>query len=175
MSPKSVVVLALLVLAVVNAQDYVNDWDRPVNFECPEDQVITSVYSVHDNHREDRRWKFGCGPTPGNAKPRQCEWTEDYVNDWDLPVMFMCPANYMIAGVASVHDNRREDRRMKVKCCRRPGYKAQSCEITDWLNNWDAPLDYAVPSGKVLVGWMSVHDNGREDRRHKMVQCNYGK
>ncbi|GFR94774.1 hemagglutinin/amebocyte aggregation factor [Elysia marginata] len=178
MSLKSAAMLALLVVAVVTANavvDFNNDWDGNLQFECPEDQVIHSVYSIHDSTKEDRRWKFGCSPTPGDAKPKKCEWTENFVNHLDGPVMFLCPANYLIAGVASVHDNAAEDRRMKFKCCRRPGYKTKSCEMTDYLNNWDDPLNYTVPNGKVLAGWMSVHDNSKEDRRHRMVECKYGR
>ncbi|GFR94782.1 hemagglutinin/amebocyte aggregation factor [Elysia marginata] len=174
-SLKSVAVLALLVVASVLAQDveFNNEWDQPLNFECPEGKVIKSVYSIHDNGREDRRFKLVCGKAPSDAEPKQCEWTSDYVNEWDQPVMFLCPANYLVAGIYSVHDNSREDRRMKFKCCRQPGIKTKSCQMSDFLNSWDQPLDYTVGSGRALVGWMSRHDNSKEDRIHKMVDCLY--
>ena len=34
---------------------WTNDWDRPVDFQCPYGGVITGVHSVHDNEKEDRR------------------------------------------------------------------------------------------------------------------------
>ncbi|GFR94794.1 hemagglutinin/amebocyte aggregation factor [Elysia marginata] len=177
MSLKHVVVLAVLVAAAVASEqvDFVNDLDHNLNFECPAGEVIKSIYSVHDDSTQDRRFKFGCGPPPKKVEPIKCEWTEGFVNHWDGPVMFMCPPNHLVAGVSSVHDNNYQDRRMKFKCCRKPSFRTQSCYFTDYLNNWNDPLDYTVPSGRVLAGWLSVHDNSAEDRRHRMVECRYGK
>ena len=39
---------------------YQNDWDQPLHFECKSGDGINHVQSVHDNRREDRRWRFGC-------------------------------------------------------------------------------------------------------------------
>ncbi len=36
---------------------------------------------------------------------------------------------------------------------------------TDWINNWDAVMNYRVPEGCVMVGLYSEHNNDREDRR----------
>ncbi|KAK3804421.1 hypothetical protein RRG08_006720 [Elysia crispata] len=179
-STMSLNVLLLVVLLSVGLDtawsqddDFVNDWDGEVNFECPEAQVIKSVYSVHENHFEDRRWKFDCVPPPSGAVPKNCEWTDDYVNDWDEAITFMCPPNQLLAGVYSVHNNDFEDRQMKFKCCKDSNYKTYSCELSDYLNEYDEVLDYNVPNGFVLTGWYSVHSNKREDRRHKMETCRY--
>jgi len=41
---------------------YVNDWDGELSYNCPaSDQAIVAVSSYHDDHREDRKWKFQCG------------------------------------------------------------------------------------------------------------------
>ena len=39
---------------------YINGWDAKMNFnfDNPSNTVIVGVYSVHDNHREDRRFKL---------------------------------------------------------------------------------------------------------------------
>ncbi|GFR73219.1 hemagglutinin/amebocyte aggregation factor [Elysia marginata] len=176
MSLKLVAVLTLLVVCAVFAEDveYDNEFAKNLNFECPQDQVITSVYSAFDGFAVDRRFKFGCSPTPGNAKPRKCVWTDGFVNKVESAMAFMCPANHLIAGVASVYDNVSSDRRMKIKCCRRPGFRTNSCYFTDYLNNWTDPLDYTIAGNKVLTGWLSVHDNGQQDRRNRMVECQYG-
>merc|ERR1712219_105311 len=47
----------------------------------------------------------------------------------------------------------------------------RNCYMTNWINNWDARMTYNVPSGWVLSGFFSIHDNGREDRRWKAVIC----
>ncbi|KAK3784011.1 hypothetical protein RRG08_025206 [Elysia crispata] len=167
--------LALTIgLYTVVASAYVNNWDQPLLYACHGGQVLKSVHSVHNNRAEDRRWRFTCGSAPAGGNPTSCYWT-GYVNGWDEPVSFMCPADYMIAGVQSYHSNGAEDRRIKFKCCKHNGYKTYSCSLTSYLNGWDRPLDFTVPGDKVLAGWASVHSNGAEDRRHKMLVCSYGR
>ena len=39
---------------------YQNGWDQPLQVECSDGFGIYSAESVHDNHREDRRWQFDC-------------------------------------------------------------------------------------------------------------------
>ena len=177
--PSSLSVLAIAVtlaisLDLIKAEDdFDNEFDQELDFECPLGQFISSVYSVHSNGAEDRRWKLGCRAPRYGAISTTCAWTEDYVNTWDEPISFMCPAHYGIAGIHSVHDNGAEDRRMKFKCCKPVNYKTSGCELSPYLNEWDAELDYSVPGGKILAGWFSVHDNSKEDRRHKMLTCTY--
>ena len=40
-----------------------------------------------------------------------------------------------------------------------------------YVNNFDAPVNFACPSGQVLVGTDSIHDNGTEDRRYAFTCC----
>ncbi|GFR61598.1 hemagglutinin/amebocyte aggregation factor [Elysia marginata] len=169
----SLAVLALVVAFAAGVNSFVNNWDQPLLYACHGGQVLRSVYSIHNNGAEDRRWRFSCGAAPSSASPNNCFWT-DYVNTWDEPVSFMCPANNVIAGIQSYHNNGAEDRRTKFKCCSQSGYKTYSCSLTSYLQEFDRPLDYTVPNDKVLAGWASVHSNGAEDRRHKMLVCSYG-
>ncbi|KAK3790556.1 hypothetical protein RRG08_060603 [Elysia crispata] len=167
----------LVTLAVTLLGDgvdsYDTDWDEPFLFTCPYGKVLTRLYSVHSNRREDRRWDFTCSSPPAGANPTSCYWT-GYVNYWDEPLSFQCSSNHIIAGVNSYHSNRREDRRFKFKCCSDSGYTTRSCYLTGYINAWDSTLDYTVPSGKVLTGAYSVHSNRREDRRWKFHICSYG-
>ncbi|RUS86139.1 hypothetical protein EGW08_006087 [Elysia chlorotica] len=172
--PSKVVLLAALLavgLSAVWGVDYVNNWDGPVDFECPDAESIGYLYSIHSNTAEDRRWKIACRKPPSGAEVRKCEWTPNYVNQNDRTLLYMCPANYVISGVKSVHSNRDEDRRYKFKCCKDSNYVTTSCTRSDWLNNWDGALDFTVANGRVLTGWFSVHDNSKEDRRHKFITC----
>ncbi|KAH9496548.1 hypothetical protein Btru_017237 [Bulinus truncatus] len=41
--------------------DYLNDWDGEIKFSVPENYAIKSLYSVHENTFEDRRWKLQLG------------------------------------------------------------------------------------------------------------------
>lgn len=38
----------------------VNSWDAVMNYQCPNGQVMGGMYSVHDNGREDRQFRFYC-------------------------------------------------------------------------------------------------------------------
>lgn len=40
--------------------DFVNDFDKSFHFECGDQHVIAGIQSIHDNHHEDRRFKFQC-------------------------------------------------------------------------------------------------------------------
>eukprot|EP01084_Bolivina_argentea_P083135 150530_1 len=39
---------------------YLNNWDGSLKFDCPSNGVIRSIWSRHDNGREDRQWRFEC-------------------------------------------------------------------------------------------------------------------
>ena len=39
---------------------YVNGWDAQYSYNCPNGKVLLGVSSYHDNHKEDRRFKFNC-------------------------------------------------------------------------------------------------------------------
>ncbi|GFR61580.1 hemagglutinin/amebocyte aggregation factor [Elysia marginata] len=175
----SVLALTALVLNKVKADEnsgeinFNNDFDGELNFECPANEVFYSIYSVHDNNYEDRRWRFTCRQAPAGATPGRCSWTGDYVNTWDEPVSYVCPRNWVLAGVHSYHSNDAEDRRWKFKCCKDSNYLTYSCDLTSYRNNWDEELRYIVPNGKVIAGWFSVHDNDKEDRRLKLLECSY--
>lgn len=41
-------------------------------------------------------------------------------------------------------------------------------QITGYLNNFDAVIDYSVPFGSAMTGFYSYHNNGTEDRRWRV-------
>merc|ERR1719244_2283878 len=110
-------ILPFLLLAIINQtrptasqslSEWANRWDGPLLFECPENEYITRMYSVHDNHREDRRWKYGCRSL-GTSK--SCRWT-GYINEMDEDMTYNGLG--FISGFESYHSNKYEDRRWKV-------------------------------------------------------------
>lgn len=90
-----------------------------------------------------------------------CYWT-GYINGFDEPIAFTCPANYYMGGISSYHDNRSEDRRFNVQCCYPYGMASHECAITGYVNWWDSYVDYSAPSDHIFTGFASVHDNHRE-------------
>merc|ERR1719204_1279854 len=99
-------------------------------------------------------------------------WTS-YRNDWDGVLNYQCSgANQVLAGISSYHDDGREDRRWRFKCCdisSGGAFTITKKYTTDYINNWDAAMDSRCLTHYAMVGVYSYHDNGREDRRWKLI------
>ena len=91
---------------------------------------------------------------------------------WDQGWTSTCPAGYHLYRAQSQHDNGREDRVWNFWCQKTGAVSTAGCSWTGYLNGWDAPLHYICPSGKIITGLGSYHDNHREDRRWKVRCCN---
>ncbi|CAL1539510.1 unnamed protein product [Lymnaea stagnalis] len=94
---------------------YVNEFDQPVVFKCPGDQVMTGVDSYHSNKAEDRRFGFQCCNVQ-ERQPRDCYITGD-VNRWDGKMTLVVPWGKAIKGAYSHHNNHYEDRLWRFEIC----------------------------------------------------------
>jgi len=142
-----------------------NDWDGRMHFTAGAHNMITGFFSVHDNRMEDRRWKFLSGSARGvHCQPQR--WT-DWKNDWEGVLNFHCPAQQVLYGVESYHDNGKQDRRWKFKCCRvSSNVSLQKKRLTGSINDWDENLQWwCSKSDEVVVSLYSYHSNHYEDRR----------
>jgi len=106
-------------------------------------------------------------PPAGYQTPslNSCYWTgwTGWDATWTQPSQ---GEQYVIAGVNSVHDNGKEDRKFQFKACQ-VGNVAGTGErqgMTGWQNNWDAGLSIGLSSTYFFANWHSTHDNGKEDR-----------
>ncbi|XP_045183014.2 hemagglutinin/amebocyte aggregation factor-like [Mercenaria mercenaria] len=152
--------------------DFKNKYDEILDFECAsEKQAISYIYSVHDNGREDRRFRILCRDVPGVRGPRRCEYSTNWEHAFDELLAFQCRSNMYIVGMKSEHHNHNEDRRWKFRCCGFNDFHPYDCELTGWTNDYDGVQDFRVPDGKVIKGVISIHDNNREDRRYRYNVC----
>ncbi|XP_048767671.2 hemagglutinin/amebocyte aggregation factor-like [Ostrea edulis] len=166
-------VFALLTVTFIGMSDqWKNQWDKPLNFQCPSSlSAITHIVSTHSNGKEDRRFNFDCTRVQGVSGPRSCKLS-GYVNDWDRDILYTCPDGGYLNGISSVHNNKKEDRRYRFRCCTPKGrYYHKFCRWTGWVNNWDATFSYFVPRNYVIRGINSIHSNSKEDRRFKFEVC----
>jgi len=92
----------------------VNEYDKPVEFKCPDNQVLSGISSKHDNRKEDRVWKFQC--CDNKVKLSQCIST-GFINNYDEELKLSLSGSKVIHGVYSYHDNKKEDRRWKFLIC----------------------------------------------------------
>jgi len=169
----SLKVVLLLVTYLVEAYkvdstrtNWINEHDGLLNWITAADQMVTGFYSMHDNSREDRMWKFDYGSAPG-VTCRSHYWSSDYENDFDGPLSFSCAPNEALSGFESYHNNWTEDRRWKFRCCKVANAQLHDMGLTSYLNNWDGVLDFTCADDEVLIGVYSVHKNKKEDRRWK--------
>ena len=104
------VVFLLGCLCIVSGQEWANDYDGYLYYECPTNQSINHIISIHDNGHEDRIWAFECAPSTFSLET--CSWS-GYVNDYDEVLVYECSSGAgLIAGMESEHDNGSEDRRL---------------------------------------------------------------
>ncbi len=136
-----------------------NGYDLPHHIQCPTGEALYKLRSSHSNSREDRYFDYSCRRVSDHASG--CFWS-GYVNSFDWPVSFMCPANYYLAGTSSYHDNGREDRRFKFYCCKSSPLKTHECFITGFLNGFDHHVSYTSATGSVFTGMTSEHHNHHE-------------
>ena len=140
---------------------YQNDFDGPLFVSCHGLQGMYKVSSVHNNHHEGRVGTWECRDVVSSGSITGCAQT-GYVNEWDLPMDFMCPPNKFVTGVESYHDNGREDRRWKFTCCAVSNRITTSCHKTGYVNSFDGPMNFVADQGEVITGVNSYHDNGKE-------------
>ncbi|KAH9495935.1 hypothetical protein Btru_013715 [Bulinus truncatus] len=95
---------------------YENDFDQLLEYQCPNESMISGIESVHDNGHEDRKWSFFCCAPEGYVT-HGCEYTP-YENTYDNMLNYRVPDDFILRGVDSVHDNRYEDRIFKFDICK---------------------------------------------------------
>uniref|UniRef100_A0A8C4X1U0 Si:dkey-14d8.7 n=2 Tax=Eptatretus burgeri TaxID=7764 RepID=A0A8C4X1U0_EPTBU len=161
----------LVLMVTMGVSLRINDWDGVMHFHCPVYQSISRLQSNHSNCREDRVWDTECKNTFNKRKSRPICYETNYVNWFDERILFKCPPNWVISGLHSYHDNKREDRRWRFRCCKQEGVNLHSCKWTGYLNNWDMPLTWSTSSNEFLAGVNSIHNNLKEDRRWKFLSC----
>lgn len=145
---------------------YQNAWDGELSFYS--NTPFCGLYSYHDNHREDRRWKFRtCDFQQSWAFPASGEYLA-YETMWDDTWKLECTQDKVITGISSYHSNSKEDRRWRIQCTHYDNVVTTNCAETDYINDWDGVLNYSCPANKVMRAIKSRHDNGKEDRQFKV-------
>ena len=113
---RTLLVNAFVFVASLNfIKCYINQYDGELRFECPAGHYISEINSQHSNKAEDRQWMYYC--KQGIVDIDKCDWTQEFVNDFDQAMNWNCPGDGVVVGAQSYHNNKREDRQWKFKCC----------------------------------------------------------
>ena len=149
---------------------YQNSPDRPLNVQCRESngEAINRMQSVYSPPHGDRRFRFSCVKVAATPA-KHCQWYND-INEFDQPLVFTCPSDYYINGIKSYHLNAKEDRRWSIRCCKSDGYHTESCELTDYINEFRATIDETASLSSCkdkkatafFTGFYSYDDNSRQ-------------
>ena len=144
--------------------------DRPLYVECDAQngEALFHVKSKYAGKKRDRSWKWSCAKV-STIPTTNCSWT-GYVNNWDKPLLYHCPQDFVMSGISSLHQNNKEDRRWRVKCCRAEGYQTESCSLTpQYINEFRGDIDFEagnhldeIEKPRAFTGLYSFHDNEQE-------------
>ncbi|KAM3621178.1 uncharacterized protein V6R79_007424 [Siganus canaliculatus] len=96
---------------------YVNNYWHNMDFACPDNQVITGVYSTYGSSLLDRRWKFRCCRANGFST-FNCKTTPK-INYWNEFFNWKVPGSNFLTGVRSSFDPDTFDRRWSFSYCQR--------------------------------------------------------
>jgi len=78
------------------------------------DSFLVGMESYHSNKKEDRKYTFFYTNSKDLALS-DCKG--NWVNNWDGLIDVVLDSNQVIAGIASKHDNKKEDRRFYLIVC----------------------------------------------------------
>ncbi|XP_057295799.1 hemagglutinin/amebocyte aggregation factor-like [Hydractinia symbiolongicarpus] len=161
--------VALCIVGAVGAvaHDWVNDFDKPFTFSCRPGKMIGSLYSVHSNLHEDRRWKIGCW----RNTPVASRWWSPAINFHREYFVFVCPFQSALSGMAGVHSNKFEDRRFRFHCTQRKFKRTRRCWWSSYLNRFDGVFRFVTPRGTYISGVKAQYSRFHKDRRFAIRSC----
>lgn len=141
-------------------------------------KFFDSLFSQHDNGNEDRIWKWTDGDISQADRNRGVSFGgfgqgSPAATAYDVKWTFQCPQGQAMVAFASgaFRRNNERDRRWRYQCGRVNGLRARNPSVyaawTDWANDWDKDMEINIPQSDFMVGFESVHDNSKEDRRFR--------
>ncbi len=158
----------LLFVSVFSAEGYQNNFDQPLHVDCQSKKALSGVRSIYSTPHRDRRFQFLCQSITSYSFSK-CFWT-GYENQWDQPLLFQCPTDHVMSGVKSVHNNHREDRLWRFKCCKAPCHQTKSCELSKFINSWRGLITIKLPLTRCL--WVPSAIMTTEKSKYKFMRCN---
>ena len=79
--------------------NYINKRHQHINFNCPTNQILSGVESVHYNSGEDRTWKFRCCESLRYVTAN-CELTS-FINNFKQNFDYTIPRGKVMVGMHS--------------------------------------------------------------------------
>ncbi|XP_031754389.1 serine/threonine-protein kinase B-raf isoform X2 [Xenopus tropicalis] len=151
---------------------WVNNFNEPLFYRCPNQQSIKEITSMRDSQRWDRLWDFVCERL-FNSVPT-CEWS-NYVNNIGQGFTFYCPTGQVLSGMGNELDAWESDRRLfhrwKFLCCKGEFLLNRNCSWSDYVNAFNEDLRWKASINHYLAGVLSITNSQTEDRQWKYYSC----
>ena len=95
--------LVAILLLEMSAQ-WKNEWDRPLNFQCPSNKFyIYQIVSIHDNKKEDRLFDFSCLPVHEVSEPVFCSvsgiFLKNIISYFRIKIFSVCRTYHLITKI----------------------------------------------------------------------------
>uniref|UniRef100_A0A7S2EVG7 Uncharacterized protein n=1 Tax=Ditylum brightwellii TaxID=49249 RepID=A0A7S2EVG7_9STRA len=158
--------------------NYINEHDGILDFKASHNGnigVISGVSSTHDNHYEDRRFKFKVSVPVTYA--RLIDTAKFVHSSYDEEVYVSCPKDMALTHIWSKHDDHYEDRIWRHTCGKFEGWQVDMCHWeADYVNGYDEDVNFVcsdegASNNRIIAGVKSIHDNHYEDRIFKYKCC----
>ena len=117
---------------------------QPLHLECDtkNGEGIFEVRSEFHGNEKDRQYRWKC-QTVATEPMIDCSWSNE-INEYQGSMLFMCQTNFVMTGISSTYDRKRQDRKWKVKCCRANNHFTRACKVSDSINRFTKPFLYAA-------------------------------
>ena len=137
------------------------------------DAALCGVSSHHNNHYEDRQFKFNyCRPNVGVLLSNQNKLgPTSYDGHWKRE----CSGNQFMTDIESWFHTSYKDRAFHFYCHDFPGVTRDDvCEWSNgghWINKWDGDFTFGCAPNMAIVAIESYQNNYHEDRLFKFKCC----
>ncbi|CAL1547712.1 unnamed protein product [Lymnaea stagnalis] len=163
-------ILTLLVTVVRPADSWMTTYQSNFQLACPAGQTVRRLESFFGVGQYDRVWNMSCSILPNWVDLSSCEWSGAQ-NNYNEVLIFQCPSDYIVTGIASTYDRSKLDRIWSFQCCNPQDYVTHECMYTSFINTYGDVMNYRVPNDHVLRGVESIYDQNRRDRLYKFDIC----
>ena len=119
------------------------------------------MLSITDDRKSDRMWNIHCYAKLPTYQIQYSisYWSSFFVNDFHGDFKFQCGPQAVISGMGSIYSAYHKDRRYNFSCTHLRYYKKIQCKWTEWLNKFNAPMSYHVPTNSFIGGFESGRDS----------------
>ncbi|XP_059153701.1 dermatopontin-like [Physella acuta] len=134
--------------------------------ECPNDEIVTGIYSDRDRSNSRRPLKITCS----NAKNTwKCD-KSGYVNKFEDSFHYKCPSDKVLTGIKSLYNPHANDHRFSFQCCKVRRSRPTNCRRSE-MYDLSEDVRLRVPRGWAVTEVHSFYKRRAEGRKWRFEIC----